>query len=108
IIRYYVQAMFPDSLPPIAFDKMRAYAAEGITWAEIGNEPNLTVEWKGEWIPSFSIMNPQQVRSVAAAWVKDAQQALAAGARPAFYAMAPTDWKGQSNPWFSGVLLTRN
>ncbi|MBL8132070.1 MAG: C39 family peptidase [Anaerolineae bacterium] len=107
IIRYYVGGMFPDSLPPIAFDKMRAYAAAGITWAEIGNEPNLTVEWKGEWQANFSVMNPALVRAVAAAWVKDAQKALDAGAKPAFYATAPTDWRGQSNPWFSGVLLTR-
>ncbi|GEM_PF-1465473 len=108
IIRYYVQGMFPKSLPDIAFDKMRDYALAGITWTEIGNEPNLTVEWESAFHPNFSVMNAAIYKPVAAVWVKDAQRAISVGAKPAFYATAPTDWKGQSNPFFSGVLMTRN
>lgn len=112
IIRYFVPYQFPDPLPDPYFQKMQHYAAEGIVWAEIGNEPNLLFEWKGEWTqphdhPRMRFGNPEAVRLVAETWVTDAQRALQAGVRPAFYAFAPTDWRGGYHPWFSSVWYTR-
>jgi predicted double-glycine peptidase len=51
--------------------------------------------------------NPEAVRIIAETWIRDAKKALDAGARPAFYAFAPTDWKGQFNPLYSSVFFTR-
>lgn len=107
IIRYYVQGMFPGSLPDAAFDKMRRYAQNGVVWAEIGNEPNLNVEWREDWKPNFTVQNPDVVSAVAEAWIKDALRALDSGAKPAYYATAPVDWRGGQNPFYSGVLLNR-
>lgn len=112
IIRYLVSEQFPDSLPDHHFEKMRRYAAEGIVWAEIGNEPNLDHEWKSNWHnePGNAPMrhtNPEVIRIVAETWVKDAKKALDAGVRPAFYAFAPTDWKGAYNHLYSSVFFTQ-
>lgn len=108
IIRYYVQGMFPGSLPAAAFNRMRAYAAAGITWAEIGNEPNLTVEWQEQFRAAFTVTDATIYANAAEVWIKDAKLALDAGAKPAFYAVAPTDWRGGTNQLFSGVLMIRN
>ena len=105
IIRYYMHGMFPNSLPDAAFDKMRRYAQNGVVWAEIGNEPNLNVEWREDWKPNFTVQNAEVVRSVAETWIKDARRALDSGAKPAYYATAPVDWRGGQNPFYSGVLL---
>jgi hypothetical protein len=112
IIRYMASFQFPNSLPDHFFDKMRHYAHEGIVWAEIGNEPNLLFEWSGEWHtsednPEMRHTNPEAIRIVAETWIKDAKSALEAGVRPAFYAMAPTDWHGGYNPYYSSVFYTR-
>ena len=90
---------------------MRLYADEGIVWAEIGNEPNLDLEWKSSWHnqPNHNPMrhtNPEVIRIIAETWVKDAQKALNAGAKPAFYAFAPTDWRGAAHPLYSSVFFT--
>ena len=112
IIRYLVPQQFPNSLPKRYFDKMRLYATEGILWAEIGNEPNLDIEWQCDWHnqPGHTPLrhdNPEVIRHIADTWVKDARAALAAGVKPAFYAFAPTDWRGGSHPWYSSVFFTR-
>jgi uncharacterized protein YvpB len=112
IIRYLKSEQFPDPLPDHYFQKMALYAAEGILWAEIGNEPNLDIEWQSQWRnqPHHTPMrhtNPDVVRRIAETWVTDATKALAAGVKPAFYAFAPTDWRGGSHPLYSSVFFTR-
>jgi hypothetical protein len=111
IIRYMAARQFPNALPEPYFAKMRHYAAAGIIWAEIGNEPNLNFEWDKKWIrlpsPRMRHTNPEAIRIVAETWIRDAQKALHAGVRPAFYAFAPTDWRGGTNPIYSSVEYTR-
>jgi len=112
IIRYMMPEQFPDSLPEAYFQKMRRYADEGIVWAEIGNEPNLEIEWKSEWRSRgdhrpVHQANAQAIQIVAETWIKDAQKALKSGVRPGFYAFAPTDWKGNFHPQYSSVLFTQ-
>jgi predicted double-glycine peptidase len=112
IIRYYCAEQFPDPLLDHYFEKMRLYAAEGIVWAEIGNEPNLDIEWKSPWHnqPQHAPMrhtNPEAIGLIAEAWVRDARRALDAGVKPAFYAFAPTDWRGGSHPLYSSVFFTQ-
>lgn len=112
IIRYLQPQQFPDPLPAPFFAKMRLYAAAGLPWAEIGNEPNLDHEWQSEWrnTPSEVRMShalPEVIRHVAEAWVADAQLAVQAGVKPAFYAFAPTDWRGGSHPHYSSVFFTQ-
>jgi hypothetical protein len=111
IIRYLQSEQFPVSLPDAFFEKMALYAAEDIVWAEIGNEPNLDIEWRSDWRnqPHLAPMrhtNPEAIRLVAETWIKDARRALDAGVKPAFYAFAPTDWRGGSHPLYSSVFFT--
>ena len=108
IVRYQMSEQFPDSLSDHYFEKMRKYAAEGIVWAEIGNEPNLDIEWKSAWRDQKRVSHrrPEAIQRVAETWVRDAQRALDAGVRPAFYAFAPTDWRGGSHPDYSSVFFT--
>ncbi|MEW5987933.1 MAG: C39 family peptidase [Chloroflexota bacterium] len=117
IIRYLQAQQFPGRLLAAHFQKMKRYAQEGVLWAEIGNEPNLDSEWQNEWRPvvgpggqplvKVSHTNPEVIRLIAENWVEDAEAALAAGAKPAFYAFAPTDWRGGSHPHYSSVFFTQ-
>jgi hypothetical protein len=112
IIRYQRDRQFPGSLPDDYFTKMKFYAAEDIVWAEIGNEPNLDIEWKSEWHNQqgnnpMRHTNPEAIRLIAETWIKDAKKALDASVKPAFYAFAPTDWRGGSHPLYSSVFFTQ-
>ncbi|MCL5998981.1 MAG: hypothetical protein M1546_23415, partial [Chloroflexi bacterium] len=106
IIRYFAARQFPNPLPDPYFDKMRQYADAGITWAEIGNEPNLDYEWQEGFNGRVDYHDPEVIRLLADGWVKDAQRAIAAGVRPAFYAFGPTDWRGGVHPKLSSVSFT--
>lgn len=106
IIRFYCHRQFPDPLPDHYFQKMRLYAQAGITWAEIGNEPNLDYEWKEHWAGRVDFNNPECVRALAEAWVTDARRALDAGVRPALYAFAPTDWNDGTHPTLSSIMFS--
>ncbi len=99
VIRYQQSEMWPgNGLDNSFWEKMKAYVKEGIVWAEIGNEPNLPWEWKSEHRSALTWNNPDVIRVIAETWLSDAEKALALGARPAFYAMAPTDWRGGVHP----------
>jgi len=109
IIRYYQGQMFPGRLHDLAFEKMKRYASEGIVWCEIGNEPNLDqIEWHSDHHGKVSWQNPFYPRTIARNWIMDAERAVAAGARPGFYALAPTDW-GDHRPHstLSSVMFYR-
>ena len=109
IIRFYKAEQFPGRLDGFMFDKMRLYAAQGIRWVEIGNEPNLHYEWQPGWHDRVAANDGEAVRALADGWVADARDALAAGMRPALYAFSPTDWEsGRPHPRFSSVHFTRN
>lgn len=108
IIRYYRGQMFPGRLHAQAFEKMKRYAAEGIVWCEIGNEPNLDhAEWHQDHHGKLSFQDPFYPRTIVENWIGDAEKAVAAGARPGFYAFAPTDWKGGQHPTLSSVMFYR-
>jgi hypothetical protein len=109
IIRYYQGQMFPGRLHNLAFEKMRRYAAAGIVWCELGNEPNLDqAEWNQLHHGKVSWQNPFYPRIIVENWVQDAEEAVAAGARPGFYALAPTDWgSGRPHPRLSSVMFYR-
>jgi len=106
IIRYFQAQMFPGRLHDYAFEKMKRYAAEGIVWCEIGNEPNLDhAEWHSNHHGKLSFNNPFYPRTIVENWINDAERAVASGARPGFYALAPTDWNGGQHPMLSSVLF---
>jgi hypothetical protein len=107
IIRYYQGQMFPGRLHDLAFQKMQRYAAEGIVWCEIGNEPNLDqAEWRSEYHGKVNCHDPFYPSVIVDNWIQDAERAVAAGARPAFYALAPTDWGiGRPHPRLSSVVF---
>jgi hypothetical protein len=109
IIRYYQAQMFPGRLHDGAFEKMRRYAAEGMVWCEIGNEPNLDrVEWHSDYHGKVTWQNPLYPRIIVENWIRDAEKAVAVGARPGFYALAPTDWgTGRPHPQLSSVMFYR-
>ena len=109
IIRYYQGHMFPGRLNAQAFEKMVRYAGEGIVWCEIGNEPNLDrAEWHSAHHGKVSWQDPFYPSTIVGNWIKDAEKAVAAGARPGFYAIAPTDWgTGRPHPTLSSVLFYR-
>jgi hypothetical protein len=117
IIRYMVSEQFPNHLPDQFFDKMRLYAQEDVKWAEIGNEPNLETEWKSNWHatpgpggqPNVRVTHtdPGVIAGITRIWVQDAESAVEAGVWPAFYAFAPTDWRGGSHPHYSSVFFTQ-
>lgn len=101
VIRYQMGHQFPNRLDGALFEKMTRYVREGVTWAEIGNEPNIIHEWS--WSADrVSWQNGECIRTVSEVWLNDAEEAIRRGARPAWYAMAPTDWQGGVNPFFSG------
>jgi hypothetical protein len=109
IIRYYQRQMFPGRLQDQAFEKMERYAAQGVVWCEIGNEPNLDqVEWHSRYHGKVSWQIPYFPRIIVENWIKDAERAVDAGARPGFYALGPTDW-GPERPHerLSSVMFYR-
>ena len=71
---------------------MKRYADIGIVYAEIGNEPNLPVEWQADHVNTLSWNDPFYPDLLARVWLLDANKTLATGMRPGFYAFAPTDW----------------
>lgn len=107
IIRYYVGEQFPGTLEDHIFRKMQRYAEVGITWAEIGNEPNLDYEWKPAYRARFSFNNHDMIKKLADGWVSDAKRCIEVGAKPGFYAFAPTDWNDNFNGKYSSVRFTR-
>ncbi|HKZ68747.1 MAG TPA: hypothetical protein VJ020_01625, partial [Anaerolineales bacterium] len=101
VVRYQMGHQFPNRLDQTHLEKMNLYAREKIVWAEIGNEPNLIHEW--QWsAEEMSWQRGQSIPIICEVWLNDAEEALRRGVRPAWYAMAPTDWKGGVNPVFSG------
>jgi hypothetical protein len=88
---------------------MRRYAAAGIVWCEIGNEPNLDRrEWHVSHHGKLSWQDPFYPRAIVSNWIQDAEKALAAGVRPGFYALAPTDWaEHRPHPQLSSVMFYR-
>jgi hypothetical protein len=107
IIRFYQSQMFPGRLNNLVFEKMKLYAAEGIVWCEIGNEPNLDgPEWHSDHHGRVTWQNPFYPRTIVRNWMRDAERAVLAGVRPAFYALAPTDWgENRPHPQLSSVMF---
>ena len=92
IVRFYRHRQFPNGLPGHVFEKMKRYADQGIVYAEIGNEPNLPVEWGESYANELTWQHSYFPNLLARLWLLDAEKTLATGMRPGFYALAPTDW----------------
>jgi hypothetical protein len=109
IIRFYQGQMFPGRLNSQIFKKMENYAAQGIVWCEIGNEPNLDqIEWHSNHHGKVSWKDPYYPRIIVENWIREAEKAITAGARPGFYAFAPTDWgPDRPHPQLSSVMFYR-
>ena len=106
IIRYYQGEMFPNGLPAQAFEKMKRYVnAAGVFYCEIGNEPNLDYEWHSEHQAKMSWQDAYYPKAIVERWISDAEKVVKVGARPGFYAIAPTDWKGGVHPKNSSVMF---
>lgn len=103
VIRYQAGQQWPNGLASNYFDKMSRFAREGVVFAEIGNEPNLPWEWSGEWANGLAFHNPDVIRIVNQQWVENAEEAMRRGVRPAYPALAPTDWRGNFHPRLSSV-----
>ncbi|MCW1967913.1 MAG: glycoside hydrolase family 25 protein [Anaerolineae bacterium] len=105
VVRFYAAQQFPDRLPDSYFQKMRWYADAGIQYAEIGNEPTLMYEWKQHWqarVQNVGHDDPAVIASLAQGWITDAQNTLAAGMRPAYYALGFSANGGHWHaPWSS-------
>lgn len=104
IVRIYQGGQFPGRLAEALRKRFGPVRAAGATYVEIGNEPNLKVEWR----EANSWKNEAQTNSVADNWYLDAREAIQAGLKPAIYAMAPTERGRGVHPDYSSVQwLTR-
>ena len=103
LVRLYQGRQFPDRLPQALRDRMPVLKAHGVDYVEIGNEPNLPVEW--QYDPTWQ--DPTHLAQVADVWWADAQVALAAGLRPAIYAMAPTERNRGTHEQYSSKMWIR-
>lgn len=104
IVRIYQGGQFPGRLAEPLRQRYGPIRAAGATYVEIGNEPNLKVEWR----EPNSWKNATQVNSIADNWYLDAKEAIQAGLKPAIYAMAPTERNRGVHPDYSSVQwLTR-
>ncbi len=126
IIRYQMNAQFPNNLYEGLFRQMKRYADKGVRWAEIGNEPNLDYEWQEGWrglkekymenneekeryieLPRMRWGEPEAIATLARVWIEDATRAADLGAWPAFYAFGPTDvGDRRPNGLFSSTKFT--
>ena len=103
VVRLYKGQQFPGHLDEDHFRKAQALVDVGVTYFEIGNEPNLTGEWDHEYQDDVDWHTMLVTRSVAAGWMVDAKRIMAMGGKPAVYAMAPTERNGGQNPKYSSV-----
>ena len=100
VVRLYQGRQFPGRLAPPLLARLQRLAGLGVTYVEIGNEPNLIGEWS-TGTPDYH--NADQVAQVAASWWQDAHAALEAGLSPALYALAPTERNYGTHPTASSI-----
>jgi len=102
VVRLFMPQQFPNPLSQELLSKAATLIDAGVTYFEIGNEPNLPNEW-GEYADSVDWHNEQRVAGVAEAWVHDAKIILNMGGKPGIYAMAPTEREGGCNEKYSST-----
>lgn len=100
VVRLYQGRQFPGRLAPQLQARLPQLAALGVTYVEIGNEPNLISEWS---VGAPDYHDSTQVAQVAASWWQDAHAALEAGLSPALYALAPTERNYGTHPTASSI-----
>jgi len=103
VVRLYQGEQFPGRLSNDRFEAARRLIDAGVFYFEIGNEPNLTCEWKSSYKDQVDWHNDDLVRQVAYNWWLDAQKIAAMGGKPSLYAMAPTERSGGCNERYSSV-----
>jgi hypothetical protein len=102
VVRLYTHEQFPDPLTDALIGHAAELVAVGVKYFEIGNEPNLTGEWKYPYKERVDYHDSELIQMVSNSWIVDAKRILAIGGRPGIYAMAPTDVNGV-NPKYSSV-----
>ena len=115
IIRFFISHMYPGRLPSGIYTKMDRFAAAGIRWVEIGNEPNIAVEWHDEGLRDLphagdaAVIGSSDaaVARVSEDWLLDAEETIRHGCWPAYPALSPTDWHNGINPFYSSVDFYR-
>ncbi len=107
IVRLYQSQQFPGRLSADLVARTSQLVAAGAFYVEIGNEPNLDCEWKGERAAEVDWHIGALVATVANNWFEDASAVIARGGQPAIYAMAPTDRNGTNQRYSSVMWLTR-
>ena len=103
VVRLYQGEQFPGRLSGDRFEAAQRLIDAGVAYFEIGNEPNLTGEWKSDYRDQVDWHNDDLVNRVAINWSLDAQLILAMGGKPGLYAMAPTERNGGENQRYSSV-----
>jgi len=103
VVRLYQAEQFPGRLYQDRLDVARRLCEAGITYFEIGNEPNLPHEWCAEYREQLDWHNANLVDHLASNWWRDAQEILAIGGKLALYAMAPTERGGGTNERYSSI-----
>lgn len=102
IIRLFIQQQFPGRIPQQVLDAwVTPLIKQGAQYIEIGNEPNLSGEWKAGYTPTWQ--DDALVRQVAADWWTDAQYVVSLGGKPGLMALAPTERNG-IHPTASSVM----
>jgi len=103
VVRLYQGEQFPGRLSRERLDAARRLAEAGVTYFEIGNEPNLPGEWQSGARDRVDWHNDDVVAQMADNWWLDAQVIAAVGGKPGLYAMAPTERGGGTNERYSSV-----
>ncbi len=83
IVRLYRFQPNPGALDAATLAAVKDYVAAGVRYFEFNNEPDLGVEWQGNFVP------PNAVEIVARDAIVDMEAILAAGGFPAIPALAP-------------------
>ncbi len=90
IVRVYLTpGQNAEPLPPQAFSQIATYAALGVKWFELYNEPNLPVEWPGG--TNVDYRNTPLLNMLVDRWMPWAEYVASLGCYPGFISLAETD-----------------
>jgi hypothetical protein len=90
VIRVYLTPQQnAEPLSPQVFDLVTQYAAVGVKWFELYNEPNLPVEWPGG--TQVDYRNSALINTMVDRWMQWAEFVASLGCYPGFISLAETD-----------------
>ncbi len=85
IVRLYRDRPVPNPLPESDLNAVASYVAQGVSYFESTNEPNIDIEWQGQMPSDCNTAVSQTMQS----WVQDAANIQRKGGIPLFPALAP-------------------